>query len=539
MNRRDFIKLTTLGLASAAWSRAAGADNPAPGAAGKPNVLFILADDLGWVDTRVYGSRYYRTPNVDALAGRGMRFTNAYAANPLCSPTRASIMTGLWPARIGITAPVCHVPQVQLEETVAKSGRSHQPSLSCQSATRLKTEYYTLAEAFRDAGYATGHFGKWHLGAAPYSPLEQGFDVDVPHTSGPGPAGRYVAPWKYPRDFTPGSPDEHIEDRMAREAVRFMKECKARGKPFFMNYWMFSVHAPFDAKKAYIEQWAKQVDPADPQHNPVYAAMVQSMDDAVGTLVKALDAEGLAGNTIIVFTSDNGGNTSSAVSLDPYGLPVKAAFPTSNHPLRGGKANIYEGGTREPLVVVWPGKVKPGSVNDRDIVQSIDFYPTLAEITGLKPKAGQTFDGISIVPALTGGALARDTIFCHFPHYTPATGNVPSAYVRKGDWKLIRFFNDNGGKADRHELYNLKADLGERRDLAAAQPERVKELGALLNGFLKESGARVPGPNPAYDATAAAPAPSVGARQVAEPDRPVDFPPVEPGKTGPKKGGRK
>ena len=216
------------------------------------------------------------------------------------------------------------------------------------SVTRLSTEYYTLPEALRDGGYATGHFGKWHLGHEPYSPLQHGFDVDIPHWPGPGPAGSYVAPWKFP-DFDPDTPSEHIEDRMATEAVAFLQQ--HRNQPFFLNYWMFSVHAPFDAKKNLIDKYRTKVDPRDPQRCPTYAAMVESMDDAVGTLLDAIDRLGLTERTIIVLASDNGGNMYNE---------VEGERPTSNSPLRGGKATMYEGGVRGPCVVVWPGVVERG-----------------------------------------------------------------------------------------------------------------------------------------------------------------------------------
>ncbi len=251
----------------------------------KPNVLLILADDLGWSDTTLFGTTtLYKTPNVERLAQRGMTFSRAYSSSPLCSPTRASIMTGLSPARHGITAPNCHTPKVILSAIPRASGSPKQYATLPDSVTRLKTEYYTLAEMFRDQGYATGHFGKWHLGPEPYSPLQHGFDVDVPHFSGPGPAGSYVAPWKFPDfDHDPAIPNQHIEDRMAQEASSFIEQ--HANQPFFLNYWMFSVHAPFNAKPELVDKYRKVVDPNDPQHCPTYAAMIESMDDAIGKLL--------------------------------------------------------------------------------------------------------------------------------------------------------------------------------------------------------------------------------------------------------------
>ena len=454
----------------------------------KPNVLFILADDLGWADTTLYGhTELYQTPNVERLARRGMTFTHAYSASPLCSPTRASILTGLSPARIGITTPACHLPQVALEATPGQRAPADNKAIGPNTATRLKTDYYTLSRALNDAGYATGHFAKWHLGHEPYSPLEHGFDVDVPHWPGPGPAGSYVAPWKFP-DFDPDTPSEHIEDRMAKEAVAFIELHK--DEPFFLNYWMFSVHAPFDAKKSLIEKHRARVDPGDAQRSPTYAAMVESMDDAVGTLLDALDRLGLAERTIVVFFSDNGGNMYNEVD---------GTTPTSNRPLRGGKATMFEGGVRVPCVVIWPGVVGGGTRSDAT-VQSSDFYPTLLEMLGLRPREGQRFDGISIVPALKGRPLVREAIFTYFPHHPKVPDWLPpSVAVHQGDWKLIRIFHGGEGGAHRWKLFNLREDIGEKNDLAASQPQRVKQLDALVDQFLSDTQAVVPVPNPDFD----------------------------------------
>jgi arylsulfatase A-like enzyme len=452
------------------------------------NVLFILADDLGWADTSLYGhTKFYQTPNLDRLARRGMTFTRAYSASPLCSPTRSAILTGLSPARTGITTPNGHVPKEVLSARAGKSGPPNQKSVAPIPATRLNTTYRTLAETLKDAGYATGHFGKWHLGPEPYSPLQQGFDADIPHHPGPGPAGSYVAPWKFPT-FKPDSPNEHIEDRMAREAVQWMAAHK--DKPFFLNYWMFSVHAPFDAKKSLIEKYRARLDRSDPQRCPTYAAMIQSMDEAVGTLLDALDRLGLADRTIVVFTSDNGGNMYSE---------VEGEAPTSNAPLRGGKATLFEGGTRVPCVVAWPGMTAAGTRSEA-LVQSEDYYPTLIDGLRIKHDAGQKFDGVSVVPALKGGAFSRDAIFQYFPHDPPVPDWLPPAIsIHRGDWKLIRIFHGGEKGAHRHLLFNLKDDLGEKRNVAAEHPEIVAELDGRIAQFLTETKAVVPVPNPAFD----------------------------------------
>jgi arylsulfatase A-like enzyme len=472
----------------------ANASAPSGTARRPPNVVFILADDLGWRDTSLFGSPFYETPNVERLAARGMTFFQAYAANPLCSPTRASILTGLYPARIGITTPSGHVPEEILRPSLRPRGAPWQRALQATSGTRLALEYVTLAESLKAAGYATGHFGKWHLGREPYDALHQGFDVDVPHWYGPGPAGGYLAPWQFPH--LEGRPGEHIEDRMAAEAVAFMR--RHRDRPFFLNYWSFSVHGPWGGKPDLVERYrakAAEFAPDSPQRNPVNGAMVHSLDDAVGALTREIDALGLADDTIIVFFSDNGGVHFREVA----GAPV-----TSNLPLRGGKATIFEGGTREPLVVVWPGAVPPDTRSDA-VVSSVDFYPTILEMVGISPRLAQRFDGISIVPALKGGTLARDAIYCHFPHYTPATGGRPATYVRRDNWKLIRFFADGDRQANRFELYDLAADLGETTNLAPRFPDLVAHLDGMIDAFLAETGAVIPIQNPGYDPAAVAP----------------------------------
>jgi arylsulfatase A-like enzyme len=474
----------------------------------KPNVIFILADDLGWRDVGCFGSTFYKTPNIDRLAARGVRFTQAYAASPLCSPTRSSILTGLYPARIGITLPDCHLPVVRLEKRLVEKAGPNAKAISAESLTRLKPDYVTLAESLHEAGYATAHFGKWHLGwnrkdhpEDHYEPKDQGFDSDFPHApSAPGPVGGYLAPWSFirdpPLDAPPGT---HIEDRMSDEAAAFIRA--HTNQPFYVNYWTYSVHSPWNARADDIKAFQASADEKNPQHNALYAAMVHSLDDGVGRLLKAVDESGLADRTIIVFFSDNGGYAYPPKVTDPEGFSDMPA--TSNLPLRSGKASIYEGGTREPCIVVWPGRAKPGTVSDA-LLQSVDWYPTLLNLCGLQPHRGQTFDGVDQTSALLGQRAVRDRVFCHFPHGSARAakdipGFMPSAYVRKNDWKLIRFFADNNDGSDRFELYNLKNDVGEARDLAAADPERVRELNGLLTGFLHDTDAVIPVRNPAYD----------------------------------------
>ncbi len=456
----------------------------------KLNVVFILADDLGWSDTTLFGTTsFYQTPNIERLAKRGMTFTHAYSSSPLCSPTRASILTGLSPARTGITTPNCHLPIVALKATATTAGPPHQKATIPKSVSRLDTKYYTLAETLQDNGYATGHFGKWHLGPEPFSPLEHGFDIDVPHWPGPGPAGSYVAPWRF-KDFDhdPNIPDQHIEDRMAEEAVAFME--RHRDKPFFLNYWMFSVHAPFDAKKSLIDAYRKKIDPSDPQCSPTYAAMIESMDDAIGTLLDTLDRLEIADNTIIVFASDNGGNMYNEVD---------GTTATSNFPLRGGKATMYEGGVRGPAIVVASGVVEPTSRSDA-VIQSCDYYPTLLDLLKIDAQPGQSFDGISITPALGGGKLKRDGIFTYFPHNPRVPDWLPPAVsVHHDDWKLIRIFHGGDDGEHRYKLFNLTEDIGESNNLAAELPDRVQKLDAMIDSFLEDTDAVQPLPNPRFD----------------------------------------
>jgi arylsulfatase A-like enzyme len=458
----------------------------------RPNLIFILADDLGWSDTTLFGSTaFYETPNLEKLASRGMLFTNAYSASPVCSPTRASILTGLHPARTGITRPASPSSPVRLEEKLTISAPATRRALQAISATRLALEYVTLAEVLRKHRYATGHFGKWHLGKHPFDPLEQGFDVDVPGWAGPGPSGGHLAPWGPSADWKlEGRPGDHLEDRMVDEAIAFIEANKDRA--FYLNYWSFSVHSPWEAKQDLIEKYRRKVDPNAAQRNPLNAAMIQSLDEAVGRLIEAVDDLGIGDRTIIVFTSDNGG-------IDWLTNRMRRKFgmnapPTSNAPLRGGKGTLYEGGTRVPAIVVWPRRME-ASRSDA-LLSSEDWYPTLLEMIGLRYET--KLDGVSQVPALLGRGKPRTEVFGFFPHFSPVAGGIPGTSVRRGDWKLIRLHCDNPDQSDRFELYDLANDPGETTNLAGQHPDKVKELNALITGFLRDSHAVVPEPNPAY-----------------------------------------
>lgn len=457
----------------------------------KPNIVFILADDLGWSDTTLYGTTsLYETPNIERLAKRGMTFTRAYSNSPLCSPTRASIMTGQTPARHGSTSPIHHKKEVYMKASVRPSAKPSDKATVTNSVSRLDTAFPTLGKMMKKGGYATAHFGKWHLGPKPYSPLQHGFDVDIPHHPGPGPAGSYVAPWKF-RNFKANYPKEHIEDRIAQVATKWMNSIDK--KPFFMNYWQFSVHAPFDAKEDLIEKYRKKIDPKSTQKSATYAAMVHSLDDAIGTLLDAVDKKGIADNTVIIFISDNGGNEYNQIEADGD------AAPTDNTPLRGGKASMFEGGIRVPCIVVWPGITRPGSRSD-EIIQTSDFYPTLLNGINIGLSKDHKVDGIDIMPALKGDKLDREAIFTYFPHSPPIPEWLPpSVSVHSGDFKLIRIFYGGENGAHDYRLYNLAKDIGEKNNLAASHPEKVTTLDKMIENHIKDSKAVVPIPNPNFD----------------------------------------
>jgi len=347
VQRRAFLRRAALSSAALALPRAARGQAPAR----RPNVIFILADDLGWMDTGVYGSQYYRTPHIDRLAARGVRFTEAYAANPLCSPTRASIMTGLYPARLGITVPAGHLAPIPDDQPLLnESAVPWQKVVTPQSRRHLRPEERTIGEVFRDAGYRTGFIGKWHLGLNPeHWPERQGFEFVFHGAPDPGPPS-YFSPYRFRAGTVKDGPEgEYITDRVTDEAIGFID--RHRAEPFFLCLWEYAVHAPFQGKQTYIDEFEQVTDPRGQQDCPTMGAMIQSLDESVGRLLDHLDRTGLAEHTILVFMSDNGGNMYDTVD---------GTTPTNNAPLRGGKANIYEGGVREPCLVVWPGVTQPG-----------------------------------------------------------------------------------------------------------------------------------------------------------------------------------
>ncbi|MEM1447091.1 MAG: sulfatase [Planctomycetota bacterium] len=459
------------------------------------NVVFIMVDDLGWADSEPYGSRFYQTPQLNRLAASGVVFTNAYAANPLCSPTRASVMTGQYPGRLRFTTPAGHLPQVVLDAKMPAAGSPTEPATNGQSNTRLPNSAFTLGNLFKQSGYRTAFMGKWHLGNDPFIPENQRFDVVVGgrHHPGPPPPGHFFSPWDI--DTIPAAPPgTHIADAVTDEALSFIAASAEDDEPFFLCLWPYDVHAPFQGKDELIKKYEARVDPNDPQRLPVMGAMIETMDDNVGRVLDQLEASGLADRTIVIFYSDNGGNMYDRVD----GL-----LPTSNAPLSGGKAMSYEGGVRVPLIVRWPGLTAAGERHDA-LVTSPDFMPTFAKGLGMSLPEDAVVDGVDLRPALGGGQLEREAIFCHFPHYMgnpQIVGwmNRPNTTVYRGDWKLHKFYADGPDQTDRFELYNLAEDIGETNDVAAQYPALVAELTQLIAQHVADIDGLVPVANPAYD----------------------------------------
>jgi arylsulfatase A-like enzyme len=432
----------------------------------KPNIVFILIDDLGWADVGCFGSKYYETPHIDRLATQGMRFTDAYAACPVCSPTRASIMTGKYPARLHLT------------DWIPGEGNSPSHALRVPNWTQfLPLAEVTVADALKSAGYVTASIGKWHLGGPAYYPEHHGFELNVAGTHFGQPASYF---WPYEGKShtvaglkSGGHEGEYLTDRLTAEAETFIDANKDR--PFFLYFAHYAVHMPLQAKPAVLAKY-KAKPPCGGQNNPTYAAMIESVDDSVGRIQHKLQSLGIDERTLIVFMSDNGG-------LWP--------MSTSNAPLRAGKGYSYEGGIREPLIVKWPGTTRPGATCGVP-VSSIDFFPTLLEIAGVPSPT--KIDGRSLVPLLEQtGPVERDALYWHYPHYWGGNRVRPFGAVRAGDWKLIEFYEDM-----RVELYNLRDDLGEARDLARERPAKAAELRERLHDWRKSVSAQMPTGNPSY-----------------------------------------
>jgi len=434
--------------------------------AGRPNFVFILIDDLGWADVGCYGSRFYQTPHIDRLASRGMRFTDAYAAGPVCSPTRLSIMTGKYPARVRLT-----------NYLTGRRWPDNSPLKPLQNwQTFMPLEEVTIAEALCGTGYISACIGKWHLEPRIQGNVKKSANSLETADLGPGAQGFDVVVSRGPSQLDKGV--EAFTDK----AVEFLREHKDR--PFYLYLSHHSVHIPLEARPELIEKYRAKVRPNDPQNNPTYAGMIECVDSSVGRVVATLEELGLTDNTVVVFTSDNGGLSVKEGPNTPA---------TSNSPLRAGKGFLYEGGIRVPLIVCWPGKIQPGSTCNVPVL-STDFFPTFLEIAGLAKQPGLAIDGESLVPLLTqSGSLTREALYWHYPHYSNQ-GGLPCGAVRVGDYKLIEFYED-----DRVELYNLSGDLGEQHDIAAAMPEKAADLRRRLHDWLTSLDAQIPPKNPDYD----------------------------------------
>lgn len=455
----------------------------------KPNILFILVDDLGWADLGYTGSKYHETPNVDKLATEGSVFTNAYAACPVCSPSRAAILSGKYPARLNLTD---YIP----------GNRHWGPHKDQQLASKpfklqLDLEEQTIAETMKKAGYKTMFAGKWHVGEQEkYYPPYQGFDINIGGNKTGHPSGGYFSPYNNPQ-MDDGYKGEYLTDRLTDEVISFMEQ--KREKPFFAYLSYYTVHLPMQGKpdkvKKYQDKLARMNYQGEEfskegntwfknhQNMPHYAAMVESMDENVGRLLESLEKNGLADNTIIIFTSDNGGMATSNRTDN---------IPTSNAPLRAGKGYLYEGGIREPLIIRWPGKIKAGSRCDVPVVGT-DLYPTMLDLAGIELLPGQHKDGITLKPLLEGERMDDRPIFWHYPHYSGGLGGRPSGAVRLGDFKLIEFYEDM-----HVELYNLKTDREEKNDLSEVEPAITEELKNLLHQWRKDVKAQMPFSNPHY-----------------------------------------
>ncbi|MBI5768298.1 MAG: sulfatase [Verrucomicrobia bacterium] len=439
----------------------------------RPNIVLILADDLGWTDLAPFGSDLHETPALDQLARDGMKFTQNYSACTVCSPTRAALMTGKYPARLHVTD---WIP----------GSMPDNPKLLVPDWTKfLPTSETTLAKVFHAAGYTTATIGKWHLakvGTNESYPEAHGFDVNIAGTDKPQPP-TYHAPYKIPTLQPEGPPGEYLTDRLADETVKWIESVKDR--PFFLYLPHFAVHLPLQGRADLTEKYRRKIAAkgADTLNhkNAAYAAMTESMDTAIGRVRAKLAELGLTEKTIVIFTSDNGGR-----------VPT-----TSNVPLRLGKASAYEGGVRVPLIVSWPGVTKPGSVSDNPVI-TMDLFPTIVEMAGLPASAARTaIDGVSFASVLRGGtARTRDTLFWHYPHHQhyQLGGAMPYGAIRSGDFKLVEFFNDL-----HVELYNITADLSEKTDLAASNPAKAEELRKKLHAWRTEVGAQMPTPNPNHN----------------------------------------
>ena len=451
------------------------------------NFLFFLVDDMGWADIGANGSKFHETPNIDRLAKSGMRFTQGYAAGSVCSPTRASIMTGRHPVRVDIT-----------DWIPGQSNRKTNPLLHPDDLNHLPLAEVTIAEALKEHGYQTFFAGKWHLGNKGQWPTDQGFDINIGGHHRGSPPGGYYSPWSNPA-LKAKQPGEYLTERLTDESVKFLEE-RDKTSPFLLYLSYYNIHTPIQAYKKHIDHYKakaakafQDVTPTEPEHdginrtrqdNPALASMVAAVDDSVGVLLDKLTELKLDKNTVIIFFSDNGG-------LSTLARPG----PGCNLPLRAGKGWLYEGGVREPTIIRAPDVTQPNSVSHKPMV-SMDFFPTMLDLAGLPLQPKLHVDGQSLLPHLKGDDSGQRTFYWHYPHYHGSTWK-PGASIRDGDWKLIEFYHYKN-----FELYNLADDPGERQNLAKAKPTKAKLLRAKLLAWQKQMQAKMPVPNPDYDPNA-------------------------------------
>jgi len=445
--------------------------------------LFFLVDDMGMMDLGTYGSTFHETPNIDKLANTGMKFNLGYAACPVCSPTRASIMTGRHPVRVDIT-----------DWIPGQSNKKTNKLLHPNDRDNLALEEITIAEELKLHGYQTFFAGKWHLGNEGHWPTDQGFDFNIGGHHKGSPPGGYYAPWTNPA-LKSKKKGEYLTERLTEESIRFLEQ-RDKEKPFLLYLSYYNIHTPIQAYKKRIDHYVTKAKktfegntPTRPEHdgktrmrqdNPALASMVAAVDDSVGTLLAKLDELGLSDDTVVIFFSDNGG------------LSTKPKMgPGSNSPLRAGKGWLYEGGVREPTIIRAPGVTKAGSISNEPIV-SMDFFPTMLELAGLPPKPNFHADGLSIVPVLKGKKGKTRSLYWHYPHYHGSTWR-PGSSIRDGDWKLIKFYD-----YEKVELYNLKNDPSESKDLSKQNPEKTQKLENKLIAWQNRLNAKLPRPNPDY-----------------------------------------
>ena len=447
------------------------------------NFLFFLVDDMGWADIGANGSKFHETPHIDRLAKSGMRFTQGYAAGSVCSPTRASIMTGKHPVRVNITD---WIP-----------GQSNRPTnrlLHPEDRHSLALEEVTIAEALKQNGYQTFFAGKWHLGKEGEWPTDQGFDFNIGGHHKGSPPGGYYAPWTNPT-LKAKKKGEYLTERLTNESAKFL-ESRDKSKPFLLYLSYYNIHTPIQPYKKRIDHYKAKFEknfigptPTEPEHdgktrirqdNPALASMVAAVDDSVGVLLDKLEELKIKENTVVIFFSDNGGLS----TLGRIG-------PGCNKPLRAGKGWLYEGGIREPTIISAPGITKPGSISKKPII-SMDFFPTILDLAGLPLHPELHVDGNSLLEQLKGDDSGERTLHWHYPHYHGSTWK-PGAAIREGNWKLIEFYHYNN-----FELYDLSNDLGEQNDLSKSNPHKAKELRAKLNKWQKKMNAKMPTPNPNF-----------------------------------------